>query len=122
MLRKTLIHRDNTLLAIKRLVVDSPFKLLGPVEDRRRRPHKRTALAKLRDALWGGPFLCPNCCIAWMQKWRLNLALKVSNTASLIEYSSTESATFLSPSQQVMGAIFLTKKPKNTFLFSFLFI
>ena len=57
-----------------------------------------------------------------MQKRRLNLALKVSVTVLLIEYSSTESANFLPPSQQMMGAIFLTKKPKNTFLFSFLFI
>ena len=88
-------------------------RVLGPVEDRRRRPHKRTALAKLRDALWGGPFLCPNFCIAWMQKRLLNLALKVSITVLLIEYSSTESATFSPPSQRVVGAIFLTKKTQK---------
>ena len=88
-------------------------RVLGPVEDRRRRPHKRTALAKLRDALWGGPFLCPNFCIAWMQKRLLNLALKVSITVLLIEYSSTESATFSPPSQWMMGAIFITNKPKK---------
>ena len=83
------------------------------MEDRRRRQHKRTALAKLRDALWGGLFLCPNFCIAWMQKRLLNLALKVSITVLLIEYSSTESATFSPPSQWMMGAIFITNKPKK---------
>ena len=88
-------------------------EVLGPVEDRRRRQHKRTALAKLRGALWGGPFLCPNFCIAWMQKRLLNLALKVSITVLLIEYSSTESATFSPPSQWVMGVIFLTNKTKK---------
>ena len=83
------------------------------MEDRRRRQHKRTALAKLWGALWGGPFLCPNFCIAWMQKRLLNLALKVSITVLMIEYSSTESATFSPPSQWMMGAIFLTNKPKK---------
>ena len=71
--------------------------LLGPEDERRRRRHRRTALVKLRDALWGRPFLCPNFCIARMQKRRLNLALKVSITDIMINHSSTVAAAF-SPS------------------------
>ena len=59
------------------------------MEERRCRQHKRSALAKLRDVFFGGPFLCANFCTTKVQNEHLIVLQKVSMPVILVEYSST---------------------------------